>query len=182
MVSCQKRWVLVSTNSVAFFSFVVFKLDANEKEQLESSLDGCVRRCRPPPLHRSAVRYERWDVLRSACLPPFCRPNAACLLRVTRGSTMLKRCCLKLCHFTQLSLANIGRKLFATIMRRCKFCRSLWSDASYLRGKQDYPEEQTGKRTNMRWGDIWVQTNKPTNKQINHVVIHIWSSEDFFIQ
>lgn len=35
MVSCQKRWVLVSTNSVAFFSFVVFKLDANEKEQLE---------------------------------------------------------------------------------------------------------------------------------------------------
>lgn len=136
MVSCQKRWILLGTSSVAFFSVVVFKLDASEKEQLESSLDGSVRRCRsPPPLHRRAVRYERWDVLRSACLPPFCRPNAACPLRVTRGSTMLKRCRLKLCHFTQLSLANIGRKLFAAITRRCKFCRSPWSGASYLRGK-----------------------------------------------
>lgn len=121
--------------------------------------------------HCSAVLEMLWAL---GCSPPHVASLQSTKRSVSsprdaqqhNGQTMF---CLKLCHFTQLSLPNIGPKLFATMMETCKCCCSLWSDVSHLGGEQEHPEEQTGRRTKVRWGEDAVQfgPNPPTIQLTN---------------
>lgn len=166
MVSCQKRWILLSTNSVALFSFVVFKLDANEKEQLESSLDESVHRC------RSALHMP------SSLLPTKRSVSSPRDARQHNAQKMLPQ----IVPFHSIILGKHWAQIICRNYEEMQILPLPLERRIISQGKTGPSRGANGEENKHEVGDASaVQTNKPTNKQIKNVLIHIWSSEDFFL-